>query len=358
MNLLNTFTQYAQDYLWVTQIVIIVLVAATIHIIQRGISRRIARRLRKTRIIWGEAFLSALHAPIAALIWLFALLASAHVVSEHQNIALLSDVAIFRTFMIILIIAWFFWRFINKLERKLLTSYEWRKASDQTTVNACSRIARIALTIAATLILLQSMGVPLTGVWAFGGGGAIVVGIAAKDLLANFFGGLMIYLDRPFKVGDWIASPDRDIEGTVQNIGWRTTCVKSFDARPLYIPNSVFSTISISNPQRMSNRRITTTIGLRYDDANHVSKIVHEIREMIANHPEIDHRQTELVHFVNFGSSSLDVNIYCFTKTTVWAKWRDVQQDVFLKILDIVESHGAEVAFPTTTMHIQKNAGI
>ena len=90
---------------------------------------------------------------------------------------------------------------------------------------------------------------------------------AAKDLLANFFGGLTIYLDRPFAVGDWIRSPDREIEGTVERIGWRLTLIRTFDKRPLYIPNAVFTTIAVENPSRMHNRRIYETIGIRYDDA-------------------------------------------------------------------------------------------
>ena len=102
----------------------------------------------------------------------------------------------------------------------------------------------------------------------FGGVGGLIVGLAAKDLLSNFFGGMMIYFDRPFKVGDWIRSPDRQIEGTVERIGWRMTIIRTFDKRPLYVPNSVFSSIVVENPSRMLNRRINETFGLRYQDAD------------------------------------------------------------------------------------------
>ena len=84
----------------------------------------------------------------------------------------------------------------------------------------------------------------------------------------------MIYLDRPFKVGDWIRSPDRDIEGTVVKIGWRLTEIRTFDQRPLYVPNSMFSTIALQNPSRMLNRRIFETIGIRYDDIHQMEAIV------------------------------------------------------------------------------------
>ncbi len=91
----------------------------------------------------------------------------------------------------------------------------------------------------------------------------------------------MIYFDRPFKVGDWIRSPDRQIEGTVERIGWRMTSIRTFDKRPLYVPNSVFSNIVVENPSRMLNRRIFETIGLRYDDADKVPVIIDEVREML-----------------------------------------------------------------------------
>lgn len=94
----------------------------------------------------------------------------------------------------------------------------------------------------------------------------------------------MLYFDRPFSIGDWIRSPDRNIEGTVAEIGWRITKITTFDNRPLYVPNSLFSSISVENPGRMTNRRITTTIGLRYEDAAKVGVIVEAVREMLKNH--------------------------------------------------------------------------
>ena len=140
------------------------------------------------------------------------------------------------------------------------------ESADKATVRATAKLVRIVLWVVAGLMILQSVGVSISGLLAFGGIGGIAVGFAAKDLLANFFGGLMIYLDRPFNVGDWVRSPDREIEGTVENIGWRLTTIRSFSKRPIYVPNSMFSSIAVENPSRMANRRIYETIGLRYSD--------------------------------------------------------------------------------------------
>ena len=206
--------------------------------------------------------------------------------------------------------------------------------------------------ILAAMMILQTMGFSISGILAFGGIGGLAVGFAAQDLLSNFFGGFILYFDRPFAIGDWIRSPDREIEGTVVKIGWRITTILTFDKRPLYIPNSLFSQISVENPSRMSNRRIKETIGLRYDDASKVEPIIKKVKEMLQNHPDIDNEKTLIVNFNTFASSSLDFFIYTFTKTTNWIEFHDVKQDVLLKIIKIVEENGAEFAFPTSTMHL------
>jgi MscS family membrane protein len=223
---------------------------------------------------------------------------------------------------------------------------------DYTTVNAVSKLSRAVVIITAVLIAMQSLGYSISGVLAFGGVGGIAVGFAAKDLLANFFGGFIIHLDRPFKVGDWVRSPDRNIEGTVEHIGWRLTTIRTFDLRPLYVPNAAFTSIAVENPSRMRNRRISETIGIRYCDVSQMAEVVADIRSMLENHEEIDTDQTLIVNFVAFNASSLDIMVYTFTKTTQWVKFHEVKQDVLLKISEIIEGYGAEVAFPTRTLHL------
>ena len=149
----------------------------------------------------------------------------------------------------------------------------------------------------------------------------------------------MIYLDRPFTIGDWIRSPDREIEGTVESIGWRLTVVRTFDKRPLYIPNSVFTTLTVENPSRMSNRRIKETIGIRYQDANKMGEIVAEVKSMLEQHDEIDATQTLIVNFNAYSSSSLDFFVYTFTKTTNWIRYHEIKQDVMLRIIPVSYTH-------------------
>ncbi|MDP1940675.1 MAG: mechanosensitive ion channel family protein, partial [Gallionella sp.] len=183
--------------------------------------------------------------------------------------------------------------------------------------------------------------------------GGIAIGFAAKDLLANFFGGLTVYMDRPFSVGDWIRSPDKEIEGTVEYISWRHTRIRAFNKNPIYVPNALFTTIVVENPSRMTNRRIKETIGIRYEDIGVLGAIVTDVKDMLQCHPEIDATQTLIVNFNTFGPSSLDFFIYTFTKTREWACYHEVKQDVLLKVADIIGRHGAQIAFPTRTVHLE-----
>jgi MscS family membrane protein len=250
-------------------------------------------------------------------------------------------------------IGWFLIRFAKHVENNVV---EHRKRNgkevDSTTIEAVGKLARVSIIITTTLVGLHTVGVNIAGVLAFGGIGGIAVGFAAKDLLANFFGAMMIYFDRPFVVGDWVRSPDKSIEGTVESIGWRLTRIRTFDKRPLYVPNSVFTSIAVENPSRMTNRRIYETIGVRYDDVHKVELIINNVKEMLQQHEEIDQSQTLIVNFNKFASSSLDFFVYTFTKTTNWIKFHEVKQDVLLKIIKIVEEAGAEMAFPTSTVHV------
>ena len=201
-------------------------------------------------------------------------------------------------------------------------------------------------------MILQTLGFSISGVLAMGGIGGIAVGFAAKDLLANFFGGLLIYLDRPFSIGDWIRSPDRNIEGVVEKIGWRVTVIRNFESQPMYVPNSVFTNVVVENPSRMANRRLFETIGLRYRDLESMQKIVSEVKELLASHEDIENEKIMMVNFNAFNDSSVDFFFYCFTRTSDWVEYHRVKQKVMLSVAEIIENNGAEIAFPTTTLDV------
>ncbi len=254
----------------------------------------------------------------------------------------------------VVLVMFFASRFISLVEKAKLEELNESPAEagklDATTVTALAKLLRLTVVITAVLIALPTLGIEITALLAAGGVGGIAIGFAAQDLLSNFFGGLMIYLDRPFAIGDWIRSPDREIEGTVEHIGWRLTIVRTFDKRPLYVPNSVFTKLALENPSRMSNRRIYESIGIRYRDADRMEAIVGEVENMLRQHREIDQNETLIVNFNRYAPSSLEFFVYCFTRTTNWVRYHQIKQEVLLNIIRIVHSRGGDFAFPTTTL--------
>jgi len=279
-------------------------------------------------------------------------------VHQHSGTPVPDFVMPTRDTLVIAALAWFLYRLIGNAAHSVLArSAETGRPVDRTTVDALSKLGRVSVVILAVLVILQTLGFSISGVLAFGGIGGIAMGFAAKDMLANFFGGLTIYWDRPFTVGEWIRSPDKAIEGTVEYIGWRHTRVRAFNKNPIYVPNALFTNIVVENPTRMTHRRIKETVGIRYQDLDRMAAIVADVKAMLQAHPEIDTDATLIVSFNQFAASSLNIFIYAFTKTVEWAHYHEVKQDVLLKIAAIIQSHGAEIAFPTQTVHIEASGG-
>jgi len=348
---------YVGADVWVVQVLTIAIGTLVVNGIAELLVRRAAAIAKRTSTVWDDALVSCAGKPMLVTIWLIGLGWIAHVLQKQApDMAFLEEVLRVRDIGIVLCIAWFLLRFIGRVSVNIVKARQERGVDvDPTTVDALGKLARLVTFIVAVVVIAQTVGFQITGLLALGGVGGIAVGFAAKDMLANFFGGLAIYLDRPFVVGEWIRSPDKSIEGTVEYISWRHTRVRAFNKNPIYVPNSVFLNIVVENPSRMSNRRIKETIGVRYDDFHVLQPIVDDIRKMLQAHEDIDTNQTLIVNFLQFGPSSLDIMIYTFTRTTVWTEYHHVKQDVLLKIGEIIESHGAEIAFPTQTLHMVRD---
>ncbi len=341
-----------ESNVWIVDIFVVVFFTLVAAALFSRFLNKLEEKSKLTKNVWDDALVLALQRPVKWFIWGFGILTAADMAGEVSESLLLGSVDVLRRIGAVAVVAWFVSGFIKLAEGNLMNPDYSQKPMDRTTAMAVGKLLRITVMITAVLVILQSLGYSVSGVLAFGGIGGIAVGFAAKDLLANFFGGLMIYLDRPFAVGDWVRSPDKNIEGTVEDIGWRLTKIRTFDKRPLYVPNSTFTQISVENPSRMSHRRIYETIGIRYDDIHRMASIVAEVKAMLESHPEIDEKNTLIVNFNAFASSSVDFFVYCFTHTTNWIEFHEIKQDVLLKIISIIERHEAECAFPTSTVHI------
>ncbi len=201
------------------------------------------------------------------------------------------------------------------------------------------------------VILVQEWGYDVGGLIAGLGLGGLAFALAAKDTVANFFGCMMILIDKPFVVGDWIKT--NNVEGTVEEIAFRSTRVRTFAQALVTVPNAMMAADSITNWTRMGKRRITYKLGVTYSTKrSQMAECLHRIEEMLRNHNKI-HQQTIFVEFTDFGDSALEIFLYFFSKTTVWGEYLKVRTDVNLKIMEIVENLGMSVAFPSRSLYIE-----
>lgn len=329
-------------------VLLVVFAIVVFNYVSRYVLARFGRAADKTDTFWEQSLAASARRPLAVLAWVVGITFVGHMLQTQTKTTALEFVHPLRVIGIIVCLGWFLSKFIVNAKDAIIQRRIARGAEiDRTTANAICQLLRIATWATTFLVILQSLGFSIQGVLAFGGIGGIAIGFAAKDLLANFFGSLMIYFDRPFAVGDWIRSPDKEIEGTVEAIGWRLTRISTFEKRPLYVPNSVFATITVENPSRMSHRRINETIGLRYDDISKIKGIVEDIQAMMRNHPDVDPNQPVAVNFDKFNESSLDIAVRALSHVTPGVEFQQTKQDILLKIADIIARHSAEIAFPT-----------
>ncbi len=350
---LKESTVWQSNLGWIAQVAAIITLTALTAFAASFVLKRLEKKLHKSENLWDDAFVSAIRRPVSGLLWVIGIGFAADIIHHVTETPIFSAIPEISNIVFIGIIGWALLRFVDHGTYALVEQKRRKnKRPDMTTVDAINNLLKVSIVITMLLIVMQAMGYSISAVLTFGGIGGIAIGFAAKDLLANFFGALMVYLDRPFNIGDWIRSPDRTIEGVVEKIGWRITTIRTFDKRPLYIPNSVFTQVAVENPSRMSHRRIYETIGIRYQDIGVMGQITEAVSSMLKQHDEIDESQTLIVNFDAFNHSSCDFFIYTFTHTTDWVEFHRIKQDVLLHIARIIDENDAEIAYPTKTLHM------
>ncbi len=214
-----------------------------------------------------------------------------------------------------------------------------------------SKTTRFAIIVIGATIIIQLWGYNIGAIITGLGIGGLAVALAAKDALANFFGSLMILTDRPFRVGDWVVFAD--VEGTVEDIGFRTTRVRTFAKALVSVPNASIATGSVLNWSMRDRRRIKYSIGVTYSTTREqMQRAVDSIKNMLIDH-ELIHEEGLMVYFDTFAESSMNIFVYCFTKTTVWDEYLAIRQDVNLRIMGIFEDLKIDFAFPSMSVYME-----
>ncbi len=214
---------------------------------------------------------------------------------------------------------------------------------------------KVFVLMIGVLMTVDNLGYNVTGILATLGLGTAAIALASQDTIKNAFGALMIAVDRPFKVGDWIQVSDK-VDGDVESIGLRSTKVRTWPKTVLSIPNGVLANEYINNWSQMPKRRVKQVVGLTYEaTAEDMEAAVEDIREILRGDEGVE-QQFILVNFTDFGESSLDILVYYFTKTVAWLEHMDVRQRVNCKIMRAIQARGLSIAFPTRSLYFEGSA--
>lgn len=329
----------------------IILACVLLATLLRVVGRRLIASSTRRADPWREAVYRSAHSPVLALIMLCGAYLVGTLVNNRIHAGVLSHVLDPSLQVgIIAVIAWTAWNLL-----KAYPSVRRPRAHelDPMIYDLVGKFARLGLLVAAVLLILRTLHFPIASLLTVGGVAGIAIGFAAQGVVSNLFGAVVVYLDKPFKIGEWIVLPEMNISGTVEHIGWRSTLLRGFDTSPYYVPNYLFNTHVVETPPRMQARRIQQTLPVRYSDVERLPAILQELRAYIEAHPKIDHNQSAFVNFTNYGTHSLDILIYCFAGTVLWGESLAVQEDVLLNAAQIIRRHGGQLALPVTRVQMQ-----
>jgi MscS family membrane protein len=256
--------------------------------------------------------------------------------------------------LIVFDLFWFFYYMVD-LSRSILETItqKYSKSLSKEVIKLIERLFRFIVVSIGIMSILQVWGINITAFVASLGLGGLAFALAAKDSAANIFGSIAILADKAILVGEWIEVDG--VEGIVEDIGMRTTKIRTFENSIVTIPNQIIANTKIINHSRRNERRIKFEIGLVYDTKRkQIESIVSSIKQMLKNHPRISQKSAQIVRFDNFGDSSLNIFIYTFTNTANWQEYLKIKEDINLKIIEIVENNGSSFAFPSRSIYIEK----
>jgi len=335
---------------WIGLVLLLAATAVAVYLIFWG-THKTTRRLDPVYSAWAT-----ITSPLicAAVLWRaerFAgedIGASGHVLLAYSTVLEIAILAM---------LAWAIWRLGMALAETIVAT---PRISDGGIDASMIRI------IAGILSMIASIGVLVAGLRALGvdaipliaglGVGGLAVALAIRPTLENLISGLILYTDRPVRVGDFCSFGDKT--GTIENIGVRSTQIRGLDRTLISIPNAKFSDMEIINWARCDKMLISTVIGLRYETSqDQLRFVLARMREMLHAHPKID-RSTVRVRFSGYGASSLDITLRVYALTREWNEYHAIREDIYLRINDIVEGAGTSFAFPSQTLYMGRDDGL
>jgi small-conductance mechanosensitive channel len=223
-----------------------------------------------------------------------------------------------------------------------------KRMSSATGLNGLKHLAKVMVSLLLVINAMDQLNISYTGILTLAGAGSLAGAFAAKDIVKNIFGGLIIFFDQPFKVGDFIISSDKEIKGVVDHVGWRATSIINVSSQvPVIVPNGQFISMAVSNVSRRTCRRLQETVTVSFNDLDKVVVIIRGIESFIQSLDFVDQDKTIKVYLKDFGDFSVSIFIDCFFSDHKGLKYYAHRGQILLGVAKIIEQNGATMPFPT-----------
>ncbi len=358
ISLFNKFPQLGHSFLGVTYAQIILAVALFVLLLfirplaVTGLIKLLLKLSSKSKTSYDDKIVKALHKPLkfAFLIFGLYIFVSILYIQNEEVYKVLDSLVIINFFWILAAIVHALQGIVYKAMHKLT-----QELSDSL-ARFVLKLINILIWVLAGSSVLSLWGINVTALLASLGLGGLAFALAAKDTAANLFGSIAILIDKSIKIGDWIRVDG--IDGFVEDIGMRTTKIRTFEKSLIIVPNQIIANSKIENMSRRNSRRISLRIGLTYDtDNEQIEKITKEIKQMLNSHSGIDQNDLTLVSFDNFGDSAKEIFIYTHSNTSIWKEYLAIKESINYKINEIVEKNGSSFAFPSQSIYVEQLPG-
>ena len=338
----------AQEFITIVAVVLVVLLLR--RVLVRLVLGRLSQYTEGTRYQWDELALRIVNRPltlvgIAAIILVSSTIFDFEPGVEQVIIHLGNSIIIVAIFLLIYGLVSHFTSRPSIIKR--VTGI----AVDDQLLPFVRTGIRVVLVAFAAVIIIDEWGYDVNGLVAGLGIGGLAIALAAQDTLANLFGFTTIVGDNPFVADDYIVTPD--VEGVVESVGLRSTRIRQLDQAVVTIPNSKLSGSAITNWSRLYKRRVNFLLGITYNaTSQQMHDLLQSLREMLAAREKVD-ADSVVVYFINFGDSALEILVRCYVFESDWGRFTAEREAINLAVMDVVESHGMSIAFPTQSIIVE-----
>lgn len=349
----DVFNEFTYDKLKYVGIAIVVFLLFVLlkKLFAKYVFKIILKLVNKTKFSADTKIVAAFERPLINFFEVLGLYFAFRILTYAFPISILFIDKVFSSAVIILIS----WGLYNLTGDSSLLFEKMHKAYDVKVDNILfpfiSKTLRLIIVALAITIIAEKWGYNIQAFITGLGLGGLAFALAAKDAAANIIAGIFIILDKPFSIGDWVSSDG--LEGTIEDISFRSTRIRTFDQAIITVPNSKLANESVTNFSRRAKRRVNFNLGITYDTPREKLELcVNKIRNMIENHPEVN-KEVIHVRFDKFNDSSLDIFIYFFIDTTELAQYLKTKENINFNIMEILQKEGVSIAFPSTSVYVE-----